>query len=101
MDVRHALRMLRRSPAFTLVAVFSLALGIGANTAVFSLVHAVLLRPLPYSEPDRLVRVGEQSPPANDVSVPEFDYWKRNSAVFASAAGYRGGGERGLLLGDT
>ena len=63
-DIRHAIRLLGRTPAVTVVALAALALGTGANTAIFSVVHAVLLAPLPFHEPDRLVRIYEDSPAA-------------------------------------
>jgi len=97
-DVRYGLRMMRRSPGFTVVAVLSLALGIGANTAVFSVVNAVLLRSLPYPDPTRLVRVGQQVT-YRDVSIPEYEFWKEHSSAFSSMAGYRGSGERRLSCG--
>ena len=80
-DLRYGLRALRKTPAFTAIAILSLALGVGANTAVFTVVHAVLLRPLPYPAPDRLVAVGQS------VTIPEFQFWRDHSASFVSAAG--------------
>jgi putative ABC transport system permease protein len=61
-DLRYALRMFAKNPSFTLVVIATLGLGIGANTAIFSLVNGILLRPLPYPDPDRLVRVTEYYP---------------------------------------
>jgi putative ABC transport system permease protein len=89
-DFRQALRMLVRSPGFTAVAVFTLALGIGANTAIFSVIDSVLLRPLPYHEPDNLVMVWEtnsQHPkPHNTVSPPNFLDWQSRNTVFSGMA---------------
>jgi putative ABC transport system permease protein len=89
-DFRLALRLLQRSPGFTAVAVLTLALGIGANTAIFSVIDSVLLRPLPYHEPDQLVMVWEnnsQHPnPHNTVSPPNFVDWQSRNTIFSSMA---------------
>ncbi len=95
-DLRYALRLLQKSPGFTAVAVLTLALGIGANTAVFSVVDAVLLRPLPYKSPERLVLVSESVPKlGNDdlgVSAAEyFDYRSRNRSFSETASFERDG----------
>ncbi|HLL45619.1 MAG TPA: ABC transporter permease, partial [Longimicrobiaceae bacterium] len=90
-DLRHAARMLRRSPAFTAVAVLTLALGIGAATVIFSVVDAVVLRPLPFAEPERLVRVWETTPAGDDfaVSAPNYLDFRERSRAFAEMAAYR------------
>jgi putative ABC transport system permease protein len=89
-DFRLALRLLQRSPGFTAVAVLTLALGIGANTAIFSVIDSVLLRPLPYHEPDQLVMVWENNSqypnPHNTVSPPNFLDWQSRNSVFSSMA---------------
>ena len=95
-DLRYALRVLLRVPSFSLAVVAVLALGIGANTAIFSIVNTVLLRPLPFEEPDRLVRLFHE-PPQNafpgihrfSVSPANFYDWKRDAHVFDSMAIYR------------
>ena len=92
-DLRHAGRTLRRSPGFTAVAVLSLALGIGANTAIFTVANALVLRPMPYPEPGRLVRVFENgvvqgSYAEGSVSLPNLEDWRRGSTTFDELACY-------------
>ena len=83
--------MFRQTPGFTLAAVAALTLGIGANTAIFSVVNSVLLKPLPFPEPDRLVMFLNVSPNGSGpgASVPKFNVWREQTAAFADAAAYR------------
>jgi len=85
-NLRYAARMLRRTPGFTLVAILTLALGIGANVAIFTVVHAVLLEPLPFPHPEQLVRVYDDLRTSNthdvEMSVPELWDLRDKSGVF-------------------
>src|SRR4030081_2262963 len=84
--------MLRRSPLFTLTVVLTLALGIGANTAIFTVVSSILLRPLPYRDPARLVAIWDTyhpSYPKLGVSPAEYDEWVRQTDIFEEVARYR------------
>src|SRR5437588_368278 len=87
-DLTFALRQLRKSPGFTFVAVLTLALGIGANTAIFSIVNAVLLRPLPYPDADRIMVLNESSGPGQNYSValPDYFDWQHDNTVFEHLA---------------
>lgn len=89
-DIRYGLRQLRRSPGFTIVAVLTLALGIGANTAIFSVVNGVLLNPLPYPSANRLVALAETLPQFSQfpISYPDFLDWVRMNHTFESLAAY-------------
>jgi predicted permease len=90
-DLRYGFRMLRKNPAFTAVALLTLALGIGANTAVFSIVNGVLLNSLPFPDPDKLVVLFESKPNFKEgsISYPNFLDWQRDNRTFASIAAYR------------
>ncbi len=91
-DVRFGMRMLAKSPGFTTVAILTLALGIGANTALFSIVNGVLLNPLPYPEPGQLVELRESKPnfATGSISYPNFLDWQKDNRTFASMAILRG-----------
>ncbi|HEU5453775.1 MAG TPA: ABC transporter permease [Terriglobales bacterium] len=90
-DLRYGARVLLKSPAFTLIAILTLALGIGANTALFSIVNGVLLKPLPFQDPDRLVFVSEHTAVFDlaSISYPNFLDWQRDNRSLSAIAAYR------------
>ena len=90
-DLRYGLRAIWKSPTFAIIAILTLALGIGANTATFSIVNAVLLRPLPYPEPSRLLKIYTSMPQFRDASVsyPNFLDWQQRNHSFTQLAAYR------------
>jgi putative ABC transport system permease protein len=96
-NIRFSLRMMRRSPGFALMVILIMALGIGANTAIFSVVHAVLLEPLPFRDVDRVVQVWHTPPQASFPGMTEFSVsagnfldWQRQNHVFEKMAFYSG-----------
>jgi putative ABC transport system permease protein len=98
-DLRFGLCMLCKNPGFTTITVFTLALGIGANTAIFSVVNAVLIRPLPYRDPGRLVYISEFWPHETNVKTvpsPDFANWSEYDQLFDGLAAYGGGAEFNL-----
>src|SRR6201993_2573145 len=101
-DIRFAVRSLWKAPGFTVVAILVIAVGIGANTAVFSVINAVLLKPLTYPDPQSLVHLmnsGDQGsfPGAN---VPKFNIWRQQTAIFQQVAAYDSGGAGLNLTGN-
>ncbi len=89
-DIRYGARMLLKNPGVTIIVIIALALGIGANTAIFSVVNAVLLRPLPYHESDRLVFLNEKSPVLDEMSIsyPNFTDWRNHNQSFEKMGVY-------------
>src|SRR3954466_433111 len=99
-DIRYACRTLAANPGFTLAAVLTLALGIGANTAIFTAVYGVLLKPLPYGDPDRIVRISEtRRGGAWNVAYPNYLDWRARNHVFQSMAIFNTYG-RVVIAGD-
>lgn len=103
-DLRYGFRVLTKNPGFTIVAVLTLALGIGANTAIFSVIKTVLLEPLPYPDPDKLVMLWERSSlrgfEQEKVTGPDFIDWRRQNSVFQGMAFWFGAGEFNLVSGE-
>jgi putative ABC transport system permease protein len=97
-DLKHSLRMLRQSPTFTITAVAALAIGIAANTAIFTVVDTVIFRPLPFADSDRIVNIGR--PGGGTAAIPMFTFWERHNPGFENMAAYLSGGSMNLNGGD-
>jgi hypothetical protein len=102
-DVRYAGRVLRNSPGFTVIAILTLALGIGANTAIFSIVNATLLKPLPFRQPEKVVALWqtESAPGSYPLTGEDYLDWKKHNKSFADMALYSGPSSVNLATGDT
>src|SRR5690349_21482089 len=94
-DIRYTTRLLRKNPGFAAVAILTLAIGIGANTAIFSIMDAVLLRPLPYPDANRLIRIWQSEPRMSEghlgAAPPEFAAYRDRTRAFSGIAGYQPG----------
>src|SRR5262245_14920475 len=92
-DLRYGARMVLKQPGFTLVAALTLAWGIGANSAIFSVVNAVLLRPLPFKEPERLVKIWENKPDMvqGTTSIPNLEDWREQNDIYTGITAYQFG----------
>src|ERR1035438_2671178 len=91
-NLRYALRQLRKSPGFTITAILTLALGIGANTAIFTVVYATLLAPMPYPKPDQLVMVWSKiQGDRNGIAAQDFVDWKNQNTAFRDLNAFTGG----------
>jgi len=88
-DLKYSLRTLRQSPSFTITAVAALALGIGTDTAIFTVIDTVIFQPLPYPDSDRIVNV--RRPGSGAVSEPLYTYWTQNNPGFEDLAAYHAG----------